>query len=227
MLHEKKSKPYVATSGVHNVGDSPQLSVMVADDHGVVRAGIAALLVEVGGFSVVGEASDGIEAVNVFRDVCPDVVLMDLRMPRMGGVEAIAFIKRIKSDAAIVILTTFDGDEDIFRAMRAGARGYILKDDDPRDLFACIRAVYSGQTYIPPCVAAKLLPRLFAEALTEREAEVLSFMAKGESNKAIGDRLRISEVTVKTHIANILDKLDATSRTEAVSIARRRGLISD
>lgn len=207
--------------------DQKVLSVMIADDHTIVRAGIAALLTHYAGFEVIGEANNGVEAVEMYRSHRPDVVLMDLRMPEMGGVAAITQIKSINSNAAVVILTTFDGDEDIYRGMKAGAKGYVLKDAKPDELIDCIKAVNRGQNYIPSNVAAKLVNRFASLELTDRETEILIHVANGESNKRIASNLEISEGTVKTHIATILGKLDATSRTEAVAIARRRGLIED
>jgi len=152
-------------------------------------------------------------------------MLVDLKMPAMGGAEVIARIRAEEADAALVVLTAFDADEEIFRAVKAGARGYILKDTLAEELISCVRCVCEGRTYIPASIAAKLAGRISGNALTEREGEILSRVATGESNKRIALNLHISEGTVKTHIASLLSKLHATSRTEAVAIARRRGLI--
>jgi two-component system NarL family response regulator len=200
-------------------------SVVIADDHAVVRAGLATLLEHAGGFKVVAHANTGVEAVEQWKKHRPDVILMDLKMPGMGGLEAITRIRSEKGDAAVVILTTFDGDEDIFRGIRAGARGYLLKDASPEELLLCVKTACEGRNYIPVNVAAKLANRISSNALTEREHEILIRVASGESNKRIALNLDITEGTVKTHIASVLSKLDATSRTEAVAIARRRGLI--
>jgi two-component system NarL family response regulator len=212
---------------MHGVTAPPpkEFRVVIADDHAVVRAGIATLLEHAGGFKVVAQAKTGAEAVEQWTRHRPDLMLMDLRMPGMGGLEAVARIRAESADAVVVILTTFDGDEDIFRAMKAGARGYLLKDASPEELLACVRSVCEGRSYIPAGVAAKLASRISGNALTEREREILTHVAGGESNKRIALDLHITEGTVKTHIASVLSKLDATSRTEAVAIARRRGLI--
>jgi two-component system NarL family response regulator len=204
---------------------SDKKRILLADDQRIVRTGIAAFLSYTGRFEVVAEAGTGAEAVEMWRTHRPDVTLMDLRMPNGTGVDAIAAIKSLDSRAAIVVLTTFDGDEDIFRGMRAGARGYILKDANPQELIDCIIAVAQGQSYIPSGVAAKLISRMSSFALTDRESEILRLVARGESNKKIAASLSISEGTVKTHMASVLAKLGAESRTEAVAIARRRGLI--
>lgn len=202
-----------------------EVRIVIADDHAVVRAGVAALLEHAGGFKIVGHANTGVEAVKQWIEHRPDLILMDLKMPEMGGLEAIARIRSEKVDAAIVILTTFDGDEDIFRGIRGGARGYVLKDASPEELILCVKTVCEGRSYIPVNIASKLADRISGNALTEREREILARVASGESNKRIAQNLDITEGTVKTHIASVLSKLDATSRTEAVAIARRRGLI--
>ncbi len=199
--------------------------LLIADDHAVVREGIAALMQQQGDFRVVAQASSGSEAVMLWREHKPDVTLMDLRMPGMDGVDAITQIRSTNPAANIVILTTYDGDEDIYRGLRAGARGYLLKDARPEELVTCIRSVHSGRAYIPNEVAAKLAGRIGGDALTERERGILQYVAKGESNKRIALDLGITEGTVKTHLQSILAKLDATSRTEAVAIAHKRGLI--
>ncbi|SFI32688.1 two component transcriptional regulator, LuxR family [Collimonas sp. OK307] len=201
------------------------LRIMIADDHCVVRAGIASLLNDLGYVEIVGQASNGLEAVEQWRKHKPDITLMDLRMPEMGGVEAITQIRAEKRDALIVILTTFDGDEDVFRGMRAGAKGCLLKDTTPEELISCIRCVSFGRSYIPSSVAEKLANRLTGDALTAREAEILKHVADGEANKLIAYHLNIAPGTVKKYLTSILSKLDATSRTGAVSVARRRGLI--
>ncbi|HEX4583243.1 MAG TPA: response regulator transcription factor [Burkholderiaceae bacterium] len=202
-----------------------EFRIVIADDHPVVRAGIATLLETSGGFKVVAQANTGVEAVEQWKRHRPDLILIDLKMPAMGGLEAIARIRAESADAAVVVLTTFDGDEDIFRAMKGGARGYLLKDASAEELVACLRSVCDGRSYIPAGIAGKLASRISTNALTERERQILAHVASGESNKRIALKLQITEGTVKTHIASVLSKLDATSRTEAVAIARRRGLI--
>jgi two-component system NarL family response regulator len=199
--------------------------LVIADDHAVVRAGIAALLEGAGGLRVVAQASTGVEAVERWKEHRPDLTLIDLKMPKMGGLEVIARIRAEQADASVVILTMFDGDEGIFRAVKAGARGYLLKDASPEELLVCVRSVCEGRSYFPTGIAARLANRISSNTLTDREQEILIRVASGESNKRIALNLHITEGTVKTHIASMLSKLDATSRTEAVAIARRRGLI--
>ena len=204
---------------------SPPIRVLIADDHGVVREGLVAMIGRQEEMMVVAQAANGAEAVELWRSHRPDVTLLDLRMPVLDGVGAIGQIRAEDPKARILILTTYDGDEDIYRGMRAGAKAYLLKDTPREELLQCIRAVYHGESYIPPAVAAKLASQVSGERLTGREVEILTLMARGSSNKAIGRELGISEGTVKTHVKSILQKLDATSRTEAASIAAKRGLV--
>lgn len=201
-----------------------KINILVVDDHAVVRAGLTALLSQESDFLVVGEAADGQEAVEVWRRHRPNVTLMDLRMPVLDGVEAIRRIRASDPTSAVIVLTTYDGDEDIYQALKAGARGYLPKDTEPAELFVAIRSAGSGKTYLPPTIASKLLERLNAETLTDRELEIVQLLVKGHSNKVVARHLGITEGTVKTHVKSVLGKLDATSRTEAVSIALRRGL---
>jgi two-component system NarL family response regulator len=175
--------------------------------------------------AVVAEASNGREAVDLWKEHRPDVTLLDLRMPELDGVGAIKEIRELDGDAHIVVLTTFDGDEDIYRAIKAGAKAYLLKDTAREALMECIRKVHAGETCIPATLAAKLAERVSGEALSAREIEVLQRIAAGKSNKEIGAELFISEGTVKTHVKSIFSKLDVVSRTEAVATATRRGLI--
>jgi two-component system NarL family response regulator len=175
--------------------------------------------------TVVAQAPNGAEAVELWRSHGPDIALLDLRMPVLDGVGAIGRIRAEDPKARILILTTYDGDEDIYRGMRAGAKAYLLKDTPREELLQCIRAVYSGESYIPPAVAAKLASQVSGERLTTREMEILALIARGRSNKAIARELDISEGTVKTHVKSILQKLEAISRTEAVSIGAKRGLV--
>jgi DNA-binding NarL/FixJ family response regulator len=209
------------------------IKILIADDHPVVREGLFAMLSREVDFEVVGEAKDGVEAVNKTKELSPDVVLMDLRMPDMDGVEAMRQIKSAMPDVKFIILTTYSDDEYIFSGIEAGARAYLLKDAPREDLFKAIRAVYRGESLIQPVVASKLLDRFSelsrrtpsAEALSERELEILQLMAKGAANKEISAQLSIAQSTVKTHIANIFQKLGVNDRTEAVTQALKKGII--
>nr|CAA9281180.1 Two-component transcriptional response regulator, LuxR family [uncultured Armatimonadetes bacterium] len=201
------------------------IRILITDDHPVVREGLAAMIERRPDMTVVGEAGNGLEAVERFRSCQPDVALMDLRMPEMDGVEAITAIRREFPAARIIVLTTFDGDEDIYRGLRAGARGYLLKDAGREGLLEAIRAVHAGQSWIPPDVASKLAERVTGPDLTAREMDVLSLLAQGRSNQAIAALLFISEATVKTHVNSILTKLGVADRTQAVTTALRRGIV--
>lgn len=201
------------------------IRVLIADDHPLVRRGLAAIIDMEDDASVVGEAGNGEEAVQLWRTLRPDVTLMDLRMPGVEGVQAIRRIRAEDGNAAIIVLTTFDHDEDIYAGLRAGAKAYLLKDVQPEELFRCIRAVHAGEAYLQPRVAAKLAQRVQEEALTEREVQILDLLAEGRSNRAIGQALFITESTVKSHLKSLFVKLDVTSRAEAIALAARRGLI--
>lgn len=209
------------------------IKILIVDDHPVVREGIGAMLKREPDFRIIGEASNGNEALEKARELSPDVILMDLRMPEVDGVEAIKRIKTEKPDIKFIILTTYSDDEYIFKGIAAGARAYLLKDAPRDELFKAIRAVSRGESLIQPVVASRLLDKLAelsnktssVEMLSEREIEVLNLMAKGASNKDIADQLSITQSTVKTHITSIFQKLDVTTRTEAVTTALKKGII--
>jgi two-component system NarL family response regulator len=207
--------------------DNPPIRVMIADDHALLREGIAALLANEDGIAVVGQASNGQEAVEQFVRLRPDVTLMDLQMPLLNGVEAMMSIRALDIRARVIVLTTYKGDAQIERALRAGAAGYLLKADVRLNLADAIGAVHAGRTYIPKEVASELAAYFGAEGLSGRELEVLRLVAEGNSNKVVGQHLAIKEETVKAHVSTVLAKLGAKDRTHAVTIARRRGMLED
>ena len=202
------------------------IRILVVEDHHVVRSGLVALLNVVEGIEVVGEAADGVEAIAQFRKYQPHVTLIDLRMPRLSGVEVIQRIRMETPQARFIVLTTYDGDEDIFRALQAGARAYLLKGMTTDDLVSTIRAVHSGRSHIPPAIAQRLAARVGTEELTPREFDVLEQIVHGCSNKEIATALDISEATVKTHINSLLGKLGVTDRTQAATAAIQRGIVT-
>ncbi len=202
-----------------------RIRILIAEDHTVVRDGLVAIVKQECDLDVVAETGDGHEAVELWKKHRPDVTLMDLRMPGLDGVNAIYEIRAADPNARIIVLTTFDGDEDIYRGMRAGAKSYLLKDVKREELFQCIREVHAGRTFVPPAVATILAERLTAEELTPRELEVLRLVAEGKPNKLIGADLAIAEVTVKSHVQSVFRKLNVLSRTEAIAVATRRGLL--
>jgi NarL family two-component system response regulator LiaR len=210
------------------------IRVLVADDHAIVRKGIRALLATEPDIEVVGEVENGQEAVAEADRLRPDVILMDLVMPEMDGIEAIRRITAHQSEARILVLTSFAADDKVFPAIKAGALGYLLKDSSPRELVQAIHQVYRGESSLHPTIARKLLQELSRpserpptpEPLTEREVEVLRLVARGQSNREIADQLVISEATVRTHVSNILGKLHLASRTQAALYALREGLAS-
>jgi two-component system NarL family response regulator len=201
------------------------IRVLVVEDHNVVRQGLVALLNVVEGLTVVGEAADGLEAIDQFRKHQPDITLMDLRLPRLSGVEAILRIRQEAPQARVIVLTTYDGDEDIYRALKAGARAYLLKGMTGEELVTTIRAVHAGKSHIPPAIAEKLAERMGTEELTPREFDVLKEIVSGKSNKEIASELNVSEATVKTHINSLLGKLGVTDRTQAATAAIQRGIV--
>lgn len=202
-----------------------KIRILIADDHLVVRSGLVSIVESQDDMLVVGEAANGLEAVIKFRELSPDVVLMDLRMPEIDGVSAIKTIKGDYPNSRIIVLTTYDGDEDIFRALKAGAIAYLLKDAGRGDLLAAIRAVHAGQKFIQPSVAQKLAERVYGNDLTSREQEILEGILEGCANKEIAAKLNITEGTVKNHINSILAKLNVTDRTQAALTALKRGLV--
>jgi len=199
--------------------------VLLVDDHSLLRTGVANIINQEPDLEVVAEAANGRDGIDAFLVHHPDVVLMDLRMPGMEGVEAVQQIRAIDPQARVVVLTTYDADEDIAGALQAGAKAYILKDIAADALVTCIRDVLAGKTYLAPAAAAKLAERVTQVQLTPRELAALQLMANGSSNKEIAVALKISERTVKSHLAHLFDKLQVTSRTEAVRVATRRGLV--
>jgi DNA-binding NarL/FixJ family response regulator len=207
------------------VSEPPKIRVFSVDDHPLLREGIAAIVNNEPDMVMVAQASNGREAIQQFRDQQPDVTLMDLRLPDISGIDAMIAIRQESPDARVVMLTTFEGDVEIQRALAAGARGYVLKNMPPRELVGVIRQVYAGKKRIPVEIAAQLAEHVSDEPLTERERDVLQHIAGGNRNRDIADRLFISEETVKVHVKHIMEKLGASDRTEAVAIAVRRGII--
>ncbi len=205
-----------------------RIRLIIADDHPVVRTGLQGMLAGQLDLEVAGEATTGREAVDLVRELHPDVVLMDLRMPEMDGVAAISEVKALQPEVHVLVLTTYDTDADILRAIEAGATGYLLKDAPREELFRAIRAAAQGEAVLAPGVAARLMDRMRApaeEALTAREIEVLSLVAQGTSNKEIARQLHISEATVKTHLVHVYSKLGVADRTAAVTTALQRGIL--
>jgi NarL family two-component system response regulator LiaR len=210
------------------------IRVLIADDHTVVRGGLVALLEDVEGIEVVAEAADGIEAILKARSTKPDVILMDLMMPRKTGIEAIEEIRKENAAARILVLTSYSDDDKVFAAIKAGALGYLLKETSAQDLLQAIRDVNRGESSLHPAIARKLIRELnrpttlpaSEEPLTEREADVLILVARGLSNQEIADKLIISERTVRTHVSNILSKLHLANRTQAALYALKEGLTS-
>ena len=203
-----------------------RIRIMLVEDHQVVRQGLVALLSSMDDLEVVGSVGDGLEAVETFRTLRPDVTLMDLQLPKLGGVDTIRRIREEFPQARFIVLTTFDGDEDIYRALQAGARAYLLKGMPLEELLTTIYAVHSGKLHIPSSVAEKLAERLSGQELTARELGVLERIVAGRANKEIAADLFISEATVKTHINSLLGKLGVADRTHAATVAIQRGLVS-
>lgn len=202
-----------------------RIRVILADDHPVVRDGLANMIRQQPDMEVVGEAGDGDEAIALFESHRPDVMVLDLRMPKRDGVSVVQKVLADHPKARLLIMTTYDGDEDIFRSLSQGAKGYLLKDAPRQEILSAIRAVSEDRPYTSSSVAAKAVQRMAKPSLTQRELDVLQQLAQGRSNKDIARRLAITEGTAKTHVKSILTKLDAISRTEAVAVAHKRGLV--
>src|SRR5712691_8265872 len=207
------------------MGEQRAIRIVIVDDHPIVREGFGSMIATEPDMAVVAEARDGQEAIRLFRQHRPDVTLMDLRMPGLTGVETIRAIRREFPQSRFIVLTTYDGDEDIYRALEAGAQAYLLKDMLCEEILAAIRAVHAGQRRIPAEVGTRLADRMTGMELSPREQEVLQLVAKGKSNKEIATDLDVTEATVKGHLTNILSKLGVSDRTQAVITALRRGLV--
>ena len=204
---------------------STSIRVFCVDDHPLLREGIAALINNQPDMVLAGEAANGTEAIQLFKQLHPDVTLLDLRLPDMSGIDILIAIRSEFPAARVIMLTTFEGDVEIHRALQAGARGYLLKNMPPAELVDVIRQVHAGKKRIPPAIASQLAEHMSDETLTEREVEVLREVAGGNKNRAIAYKLCISEETVKVHVKHIMEKLGASDRTQAVTIGVRRGII--
>jgi len=205
--------------------DQVKVRVLVADDHPVVRQGIMANVKPQGDMTVVAEAGDGVEALELIKEQLPDVVMLDLRMPRIDGLDVLKEVNKSRLPSKVIIMTTFDSEEDVQRAMKAGARGYLLKDSTQEEILDAIRRVSLGETYLPARIVQKVAEGMRKPELSPREVEVLQWVAAGKSNKEIGAQLFIAEGTVKTHMKNVLEKLAVVGRTAAIREAVHRGLV--
>jgi DNA-binding NarL/FixJ family response regulator len=214
-----------SSGGQRSKSRTDKIRLLIADDHVTVLEGLVAIIGRQPDMQVVAAASNGREAVDLWLTNRPDVTLLDLRMPILDGVGAIQEIRRQEFSARVIVLTTFDTDADLFKAIKAGAKGYLLKDAPREELLTCIRRVHSGETVITPMLVTKLTASLTAEPVTDRELEVLAQLARGSSNKEISATLNISESTVKSHLRSIFTKLNVLSRTEAIATASRQGLV--
>jgi len=208
-----------------DVALADRIRVLIADDHTTVLAGLASMIGLQPDMVVVAQATNGSDAVELWRKHSPDVTMLDLRMPKLDGVGVLTEIRRQDASARVIVLTTYDTDIEIYRAVKAGAKGYLLKDARGEELLDCIRKVQGGETCIPPALVTKLATGVSSETLTDRELEVLALLARGKSNKEIGANLFISEFTVKGHLRSIFAKLNVLSRTEAIAAASHRGLV--
>jgi two-component system, NarL family, response regulator len=202
------------------------IRILIVDDHPVVRAGLAGMLGTQPGLAVVGSASGGEEALKLLQRESVDVVLLDLRMPGINGIEVMRALGKMTGAPRVIVLTSFETDEDIYRAVQAGAHGYLLKDTAQREMIDAITSVHAGKRYIPPHIAARLADRMMRSSLTTREIEILEMLAKGLTNKEIGNALEISDHTVRNHVISIIGKLEVSDRTEAATAGIQRGIIS-
>jgi len=231
MSRATKTAKLIGPSTLANPSDEPvvappdKIRLLIADDHIMVVVGMKSILGMQPDMVVVAEAVNGAEAVELWRKHSPDITLLDLRMPKLDGVGALNEIRREDASARIIVLTTYDSDVEIYRAIKAGAKGYLLKDVRREDLLDCIRKVHAGETCIPPALLKKLATGISSESLTDRELKVLRLLALGKSNKEIGSNLFISEFTVKSHLRSVFSKLNVLSRTEAIATANRQGLV--
>lgn len=201
------------------------IRILLVDDHPVVRAGLASMLSTIAGLAVCGAASSGEEALQLIDAERPDVLLLDLRMPAMTGIELLKLVRAVPFPPKTLVLTSYESDEEIYRAIEAGAQGYLLKSTPQAEIVAAIQAVNNGRHYIPPRIASRLAERMVRSALTQRELEILEMVVRGLTNKQIGNALRISENTARNHINSIIRKLDVSGRTEAATAAIQQGLV--
>jgi len=209
---------------MHTNGADP-IRIFIVDDHPVVRAGLTSMLGTQAGLKVIGSACSGEEALQKLRREAVDVVLLDLRMPGISGIETLRTLAQAPSFPRVIVLTSYEMDEDIYRAVQAGARGYLMKDTPQREMIEAIASVHAGKRYIPRHIAARLADRMMRSNLTIRELEILEMLAKGRTNKEIGNALEISDNTVRNHVINIIDKLGVSDRTEAATTAFQRGIL--
>lgn len=223
---ERRSRNASPTKeSVTAIETSDPIRILLVDDHPVVRAGLASMLSTIPGLAVCGAASSGEEALELIDAEQPDVLLLDLRMPGMNGVELLKAIRTVPFPPKALVLTSYESDEEIYRAIEAGAHGYLLKSTPQAELVAAIQAIYEGRHYIPPRIAARLAERMVRSALTQRELEILEMVVRGLTNKQIGNALRISENTARNHINSIIRKLEVSGRTEAATAAIQQGLV--
>ena len=201
------------------------IRILIADDHPVVQAGLTSMLNSNDGIEVVGSASSGTEALKILEQRRPDILLLDLRMPGMNGIETLTAMQKMNTTARAIVLTSFETDENIYRAVRAGAQGYLLKDAPQEQMLEAIVSVHAGKRFIPREIAARLADRMLRSNLTARELEILGMLAKGLTNKQIGSALSISENTVRNHLKCVMSKLEVSDRTEAVAVAIQQGII--